>query len=110
MFNQLHTFLDCNGPEWNVPTCVKLFKVNQNTYGTESDEESKKKKSKFAPLGLTRLRSKLAINNNKSTQVTVYAKSLWGCSFNTSSASKTKPLASYKNVFMSVLQDVNLGF
>lgn len=61
-----------------MPTCVKLFKVKQNTYGTDSDEESKKKKkkSKLAPLGLASLQSKLAINNNKSTQVTVYAKSL----------------------------------
>lgn len=58
-----------------MPTCVKLFKVKQNTYGTESDE-GKKKKSKLAPLGLASLQSKLAINNNKSTQVTVYAKSL----------------------------------
>lgn len=59
-----------------MPTCVKLFKVKQNTYGTESDEGKKKKKSKLAPLGLASLQSKLAINNNKSTQVTVYAKSL----------------------------------
>lgn len=60
-----------------MPTCVKLFKVKQNTYGTESDEgKKKKKKSKLAPLGLASLQSKLAINNNKSTQVTVYAKSL----------------------------------